>query len=313
MDQQKSEMQYAPIAMFVYNRVDHAQKTIEALKKNRGIEKTQLFLFCDAAKNEKATDAVKAVHAFARSLGNDSAFAQVHLTFAQKNKGLANSIIAGVSQVIALTGAVIVLEDDLVTSTDFLEYMNAALSYFQQDQRIWSISGYGPPIKLPKGPQRETYLTGRGCSWGWATWQDRWEKVDWQVSRYEEFIKDPWMRRRFNATGTDMTPMLRAQREGRNDSWAIRWCFEQFLRKMYTVYPVESRLQNIGIDGSGTHGALGDKYDVDLEPDHPLPDFRDLQFDPVIQARFARIYGRTPQDYFRKAKQILGITPKKQS
>ena len=55
---------------------------------------------------------------------------------------LAASIIGGVTEVLDQYGKIIVLEDDLAVSEDFLQYMNDALDYFANDARVWSVSGY---------------------------------------------------------------------------------------------------------------------------------------------------------------------------
>ena len=41
----------APIGLFVYNRKDHTEQTIEALKKNDLAIESDLFIYSDAAKN----------------------------------------------------------------------------------------------------------------------------------------------------------------------------------------------------------------------------------------------------------------------
>lgn len=49
-------------------------------------------------------------------------FKSIHYTFSENNKGLADSIIGGVSQVINQYGKVIILEDDIVLSNNFYHF-----------------------------------------------------------------------------------------------------------------------------------------------------------------------------------------------
>jgi hypothetical protein len=49
--------------------------------------------------------------------------------------------------------------------------------------------------------------------------------------------------------------MLKAYLAGRNDSWAIRWHASMFLAGKLTLHPARSLVDNIGLDGSGTHCA----------------------------------------------------------
>jgi GT2 family glycosyltransferase len=136
----------SPVALFVYNRLPHTQKTIEALQRNRLAEETEVFIFSDAPKNGPATTAVREVRDYIRSV---KGFGSVVVVERPKNLGLAGSIIDGVTQIVNKFGKVIVVEDDLVTSPFFLEYMNQALDLYENDDRVISVHGYMYPIKVP--------------------------------------------------------------------------------------------------------------------------------------------------------------------
>jgi hypothetical protein len=43
----------APIALFVYNRLEHTKKTLETLKRNILAEKSELYVFSDGLKRKK--------------------------------------------------------------------------------------------------------------------------------------------------------------------------------------------------------------------------------------------------------------------
>jgi len=243
----------APIALFVYNRPRHTAATLVALGANAMAAESDLFVFCDGPKSDADALAVAAVRDL---VGATAGFRSIQVFEAERNAGLAASIIAGVTRVISEHGRVIVLEDDIVTSPHFLRYMNAALDRYGNDGRVFSVSGYNPPpnmMRFPRSYAHDVYFNPRSSSWGWATWRDRWKKADWDVAPYESFIRDPAARRAFNAGGADLSDTLIAQREGRVDSWAVRWAFTHFTHHALAVYPVRSYVDNIGHDGSGTH------------------------------------------------------------
>ncbi len=246
----KNNKLLAPIVLFVYNRPDHTKKTVEALKKNRYANESNLFIFSDAPKNKNSVKEVRKVREYIKSI---TGFKNITIKEAKTNKGLANSVIEGVTEIIDKYGKVIVLEDDLITSVNFLEYMNEALEFYNKDKKIWSISGYNPPIKIPGNYKNDVYLGLRASSWGWATWDDRWDKNDWEVKDYSNFKLDKKSQKLFNHGGDDMSEMLKNQMEGKIDSWAIRWCYNQFKTKTFTIFPIISKVQNIGMDGSGVH------------------------------------------------------------
>ena len=293
-------MEFAPIILFVYDRPEHTRKTIEALKKNRWASNSELFIFSDASKNEKSLANVKKVREYIKTV---SGFKNISIKESEKNKGLANSIIHGVTGIIDKYGKVIVLEDDLITSINFLEYMNEALDFYGKDTKIWSISAYNLPIKIPENYNKEIYLSLRACSWGWATWKDRWGENDWDVGDYSRFILDRKQRKLFNRGGNDMVEMLKDQMEGRIDSWAIRWCYSQFKYGGYCIYPVTSKVQNIGLDGTGVHcgkskfgwveldsGTNKTLFCDNLEEDqHILKNFRNYYRSKTLKRKIGRI------------------------
>lgn len=259
----------APIVLFVYARPEHTKNTIEALIKNELATESELYIFSDNAKKETAVQNVKKVREYIHSIETKNIFKKTKIIEAKKNKGLANSIIEGVTEIINEYGKIIVLEDDLITSKYFIRYMNEALDFYETNDNIWSISGYNLPIDIPNDYEQDVYLSYRGCSWGWATWKDRWNTVDWQVKDYKSFKHNFFKRKRFNRGGPDLSQMLDTQMKGKCDSWAIRWCYEQSKQNKYTIYPIESLVQNQGLDGSGTHSGDDRSFDVKLSKKFP--------------------------------------------
>ncbi|KNH16809.1 sugar transferase [Priestia megaterium] len=293
----------APVVLFVYNRPEHTQHTINALKKNQLARKTDLFIFCDAPKNPEDTDKVKQVR---NIISNVSGFKNISVQCAQSNKGLACSIIEGVNEIINIYGKVIVLEDDLITSSFFLKYMNEALDTYITNERIWSISGYTPNIKFPTAYEEDIYMAGRGCSWGWATWKERWNSIDWEMESYYTFIKNRNKKKEFNEGGNDLTYMLKDQIFKRIDSWAIRWVYNQFIQGKYTIYPTKSLVKNIGTDASGTHSSSTQKYDVYLYEGEPyLPE--DISVNPEIKKSFKEFYDLNLIGYIGVLSRKFGI------
>lgn len=295
----------APIVIFVYNRPEHTMRTIESLSENVLAEESIVYIFSDAPKNEKSTEKVANVRTYIDSLASRNLFKMVKIIKAEQNKGLANSVISGVTQVIGKHGKVIVVEDDLVSSKDFLQYMNDALDYYEKDDQIWSVSGYNLPIEIPEDYKSEIYLSYRGCSWGYATWKNRWERVDWNVADYKNFKSSRKLRKKFNRGGLDMTNMLESQMRGKIDSWAIRWCYTQSKLDMLTVYPVVSRIQNIGLDGSGTNSSSTSCYKSLLNNECRKCNFCNPGLNKQILKNFKDYYMTLPNYYKIKTKEYV--------
>ena len=251
----------APILLFVYNRLNHTKKTVESLLKNKLAEGSEFFIYSDGSKNNKDEEKVRSVRRFIKGI---SGFSKIEIIEKEKNFGLAGSVIDGVSQVLNLYDKVIVLEDDIVTSNNFLLFMNKALNFYQKDKNIFSVSGYTYPIGISNSYPYDVFISYRSSSWGWATWKDRWEKVDWRVKDYVSFKQDKNKQIQFNRAGNDFSAMLSSQMRGKIDSWAIRWAYAHFKNNAYCLFPTKPLCKNIGNDSSGTHSSTSKKYDVEL-------------------------------------------------
>ncbi len=151
----------APVVLFVYNRPEHTRKTVGALQKNSLAERSKLIIYSDGPKSDKDAEKVKDVRKYIRSI---QGFEEIEIIEREKNFGLAKSVISGVSEVIEHYGKVIVLEDDILTSQFFLEYMNNALDFYQNSKEVFSISGYCHPIIIPESYSLKIFYSHRASS-----------------------------------------------------------------------------------------------------------------------------------------------------
>jgi hypothetical protein len=248
----------APIALFVYNRPRHTHLTVDALLKNELAGESDLIVFSDGAKDSASSQNVEDIRQYLRTI---SGFKSVRIVERECNFGLASSIISGVTQIINEYGRIIVIEDDLVTSPFFLRYMNDALEYYENEDRVISIHGYCYSIN---GLPETFFLKGADC-WGWATWKRGWDIFELDGRKLLEQLKQKGLLDRFDFFGAyGYTQMLRDQIEGKNNSWAIRWQGSAFVNDKLTLYPSRSLVLNIGFDGSGVHCAADNRLDVVL-------------------------------------------------
>jgi len=252
-------MTLAPIILFVYNRPDHTLKTLEALIKNKFANDSVLYIFSDGPKKELDKAAVERV----RSIIDDfQGFKQIHITKQVTNNGLAKSVIQGVTEILKTHDRAIVLEDDIVTTSNFLSFMNNCLDRYKSNDQIFSVTGYTPAITIPENYTLPVFTSYRGSSWGWAIWKDRWEAIDWKIRDKDSFIANRTLQNKFNRGGQDLSNMLKRQLSGKIDSWAIRFAYNAFKQDKYHITPVISKVQNIGHDNSGVHSSKTKRYDV---------------------------------------------------
>lgn len=280
----------APVVVFAYKRLDKLKEVLSSLENAKYADETELYVFADGYKSDKDKDDVIAVQNFLSIYEKNDKFKKVEVYVSKNNKGLANSIISGVTDIINRYGRVIVLEDDIVVSGDFLIFMNDALDFFENNKKIWSIGGGSPDISKLCNYDKDIYCWYRIQSWGWASWSDRWEKINWDADYFAEFIKSPRIQYMFSRGGLDLCEMLWGQYNGRCDSWAIRSSYAECVNNMYTILPKYSRVRNIGEDGKGTHGGdipyIGDDI---IELDVPLK-MEDVELDEELDKKLWKFY-----------------------
>jgi hypothetical protein len=283
----------APIALFVFRRPRHARRTLEALARNPLAADSRLMIFSDGPRHAKDEPAIREVR---RVVKNVSGFKEVEVVERPRNLGLAQSVSKGVNAVLARYDRVIVLEDDLLTHPAFLTYMNGALQAYGEVDRILSVSAYMPPrwrLMRPADLTDDVWLSWRNLSFGWGTWKEKWETVDWEQARSDDFLNRPDLRQGFAQGGADLPGMLRKQLRGDLDSWAVPFSYAHYRSGRYSVLPVDSYVKPIGFDGSGVHCRpnplrwLETTRHAALQPDFP----ENLRLHAEMQRNFMRFFG----------------------
>lgn len=243
-------MELAPVVLFTYNRLSHLKTTINKLKEAELSRQSDLYVFSDGPKGVQDRTEVESVRHFLD--GISGYFRSVSVTFREENWGLSKNVILGLDEILSQHASVIVLEDDITVSTNYLVVMNQLLDAYKDDGLIGSISGYMYPVPVPPA-SADFFLLPRASSWGWGTWADRWQGVDWEVKDFSSFKKDQQLQEQFNEGGGDLSAMLFRWKYGLNDSWAVRWSYHHFKYGKYCLFPKENMILNHGNDGSGTH------------------------------------------------------------
>ncbi len=259
----------APIALFVYNRPQHTARTVNFLKQNFLASDSRLYIFSDGAKTPKDEAKVSEVRNLIKTIDG---FKSVKIIESKTNKGLANSIIEGVTQLNQSYGQVIVFEDDLITSPHTLTYFNEALNRYRDEEKVMHIGAY--MYHLKEGDFPESFFYRASSSWGWATWQSAWQYFEPDIDKLlAQFDREKI--NRFSIEGTmNFWKQMKEFKNGKNNSWAIRWYASVFLKGGLTLNPSQSLVNNIGHDGTGVHSGINDIYNVIINP-KPITQFPD--------------------------------------
>lgn len=248
-------MNYAPIALFAYHRLDHVKRTFESLKNNALAAESDLHIFSDGPKNEIDKVKVEEVRSYLQTLKDG--FKSITIHTAPENQGLAASIVKGVTELVNEHGTVIVVEDDIITSPLFLSYMNESLERYKDEEKIMHISGHNFPMPESLPP---VFLAQMPFVWGWATWKRAWKHYSNDAEALVESVN--WLgRKRFNYDGVfRFSSPLEANARGSMKTWAIRWQASIFINGGLCLTPFPSFTNNIGHDGTGEHYSKSDMH-----------------------------------------------------
>ena len=303
-------MQTCAIALFAFNRPDLLQKTLTALSANDLADTASLTIFCDGPRHEKDEPNTRAVRELAKAI---KGFYSVEVVERSKNMGCAASVIDGLTEMFRLHEKLIVIEDDIVTSPYTLRFLSEGLARYTNNEKVFNIAAWTPPHimrQLADGYPFDVYAIPRFNCWGWTSWRDRFQDVDWEVQDYQTFRDSPQLRKAFNTGGEDLSPMLDMQMAGKINSWAIRADYARFKKNMLGINPLNSYTLNIGM-GSGTHTTTATTYwdsKITLAPEYPR--FMDtVTVDERIQKIYHTCYSKQNRSFpiraFNKLSRII--------
>lgn len=279
----------APVLLFTYNRPRHTRQLVDSLRQNNLCSATPLFVYCDAPRAEKDKILVEETLEVVRSI---EGFASVEIIKRTENYGLAKNIIDGVTTQINKYGRVIVLEDDLIVSPYFLQFMNDALELYKDEPGVGHINANN---FIKKSSLPDTYYIKFTGSWGWATWDRAWRLFNIDG---KSLLKELENRNLTHVFDFDrhypFTRMLRRQVAGQNNSWAIRWNASLFLADVLSLNAGRSLVINNGFDGSGVNCGNNSKLYASTLYMRPI---EVNKIDPVMENVQAR---KAYSDYYHR-------------
>lgn len=294
------------IILFVYNRPVSTQKVLDSLKANNI---KSLYIFQDGLKEGSSADGWNETSRLIHAID----WCETKIFVSETNKGLAQSIIDGVTAILSTEEAVIVIEDDCVLHQDYIHFMECCFEQYRDNQSVMAISGYRWPITLPKDYALPIYASYRISSWGWGTWRDRWKWFRRDYTLMTQIKKDPEAARILeDYGGIDVGQMLIGNLI-KETSWAVFWTLTCMLHKGINIQPVHNLVAHIGYGNeAGVHLGSRTVFEMDLDGErhtyYDLP--KDVTVHPEITECFKRMLrayrGNTTADkqrYYREGLQ----------
>jgi hypothetical protein len=261
------------VVLFVYNRPEHTRRVLDGLRQN-DIDKLHVF-----ADGPESTDEIGPIESV-RDLVHSIDWCETDIIEREENWGLAENTVDGLNRMFTEYDRVVMLEDDDVPSPDFMDYMEACLDKYEDEDRVMSVTGFSIPIELPDDYQYDVFFTHRETSWGWGSWKSAWDHYERKPDEMRRQIaeNENEVREILEIAGYDLFSNLEKQLEGNSDSWSIWWALAIAEQEGICVNPVESRIKQIGHDGSGVHCSSKEKFDVEVGDD---PTSQNLNYPPT--------------------------------
>jgi len=225
-----------------------AEKLAEVIKPLVGV-KNPIYAVIDAPRDHEESLRVAEV----RKVLNDSALVVRDILTFPKNQGT-NSVAMGVDWILQDFESVIVIEEDILVSTQFIEFAEVMLKKYSTDYRVGSITSMN---LVPKEQMTAPEFTYRfSCyfyAWGWATWKDRWAQMipldEWNI----DSLRTPITARNHLAQERWKSGMREVHSGRAPGLWDYRWIYTYWVKKWLTVVPNTNLAMNIGFDDEATH------------------------------------------------------------
>lgn len=249
----------APICLFVYNRPEHTKKTLEALHHNFLSDQSTLYIFSDGSKDNASQYDIEKTEKVRKIIKEKNWCQKVIIKESKVNKGLAKSVIDGVTDILNEYEKIIVLEDDLITSKGFLKYMNDGLVEYEDEMQVMQVTGYNFPAKNILKRNSSLFLPIIS-TWGWATWKRVWNNTNFDINSIDINSIDKY---KFNLNNSyNYLKLLKKQLLNKTSSWGILFYYNVFIKNGIVLYPDKSLVKNIGWDSSGKHKAKYELYSM---------------------------------------------------
>jgi hypothetical protein len=245
----------APIVFFAYNRPGHTRLALESLSRNTLAGESALFIYVDGPKQNASEETKALIEEVAAVVKEKKWCKEVTVNISTVNKGMFQSNIDGITAAVDKFGKVILMEDDNVVSPGFLQYMNDALSFYQDTPQVMHVSAFTRPDLQPAVDKlnQDTYFFYHTYTWGWGTWKRAWDKFTTDALAVKKMAAAKGNIKKLNMDGTfEFFWGLDAVAK-KKFSYNTIWHSVVFLNDGLCLYPKRSLVDNIGHDGSGTN------------------------------------------------------------
>jgi hypothetical protein len=238
------------VALICFNRPAETSRAMEILRR---VQPPRLYVIADAPRAHVEGEAERCAQV--RAIASAASWpCEVIKDFADRNLGCRDRVISGLNHAFERDESLIVLEDDCLAHEDFFRFCQEMLARYRKDGKIFAISGdnFQPDyFSIP-----DSYYFSRifHC-WGWATWRDRWQAVDFSMAAWPKLREGDWLAKALGsqAAASYYRNAFDQTYHGQNSSWAYRASFACLTGGLLNIHPRVNMVTNIGVGGDATH------------------------------------------------------------
>jgi hypothetical protein len=278
-----------PILVTGFNRPDLLELVLEKLKLYNC---SSVFISIDGPRVGNTSDysRVLACREIARKFNAEDPGKNRLL---ETNMGCGLGIYSAIEWFFSQVEAGIIIEDDIDFGFSFLSTMDYLLSELRDDASVGSVTGLNPiTALLPIDVQmRENGFIAHSffSSWGWATWRDRWNLYEFDLSQWEIGISKFTLWRRFGILGSRFfASKFNSVRDGKVDTWDYQFLAMQIRHNLKCIAPVVNQIGNLGFRDDATHTNSESRLSLEFSPEAKL--FESLKLDIETVGKIDSLY-----------------------
>ncbi len=294
-----------PIVFIIFNRPG---LTEEVFEKIREIKPSIFFVIADGPRKKNKNDQVlcKKTREIIEKVDWPCKLLK---NYSDNNLGCGPRISSGLDWVFNQVEEAIILEDDCLPSNDFFFFCSDLLDYYKNNEKILNISGFSPPVDEIDIYPYSYYFSYFVGTWGWATWANKWKKINIEIKEWKNFKKTDWLNSKL-----ENRSMLCYFRDCFNDvekeiisAWDIQFNFLLLKENLFTAKSSKNLVRNIGFNQKdATHTVFNSKLGgVSIETTQfPLSHPQSIEWNKKIDLAVLKSYYESSK-YFSILKRIL--------
>jgi hypothetical protein len=230
---------------------------VESLANNPESKDSILYIISDAPFMPAHGAKIQEVR---RYISQIKGFKQIVGVCRETNLGSYLSTKEAIDKVVAKHGRAIFLEDDNIVAPCFLNFINSGLTFYEDDRSVFSISGYNYPVQMPQDYPHDVYKWWGFSAWGVGLWRERWETIQWGYEPFREIIKSADFVRAIHKLKPGWCLRIAPYAEKELKIVDLIISCNMWLSRQHTVFPVLSKVRNMGHDGRGEHCGVTGRY-----------------------------------------------------